>query len=293
VVGALEDQEHRPENTKYPGGPKNSTFRDWLLGSSGIVVAGHLTALAVLAYPAGLITLWIQLTGYYGFDYWTALHAASLVPTTVVVGKIATVFCFSMLTNAVVFGWSIRVWGYKEFHRGLYNIAGNPLGLEDPDNPIGGGKTTLGQYMFSMERFLAIGITLLLPTMIFPLFVPTTWFNVGILVAFMLLVIAGSYATTPLVLKAAEQESRPKLYKGIVVAYAAAVLAAVPLAGLGSPALQTVEITSEGQKREVAVLAHADGYWHVIDHNNTLTYMPDDEVEGSVTITGVTQKPGY
>lgn len=268
-----------------------STFREWAVDNAGIFLVGYLAAFAVLANPIGFITLSIQLMVYYEFGYWMSLQVAQLVPTALVVGKVAAVFFFSLMTNAAVGGLCVMVWEYKSIHKNLHSIPGNPLGLEDPDNPIGDGKTTLGQYLFTMQRYAMIVILLMLPTMIFPLIL-TSWFNAGIYAVYIALIVVGSYAIAPSILDAVNNESRTQLYKSMAVAYAVSLLVAIPLVGLGSPSLPTAEIVSEEQKLEVDILSHSDGYWHVINQK-TLTSIPDDEVDGDVKITGVVEKPGY
>lgn len=292
-MAAKNTQVNKP-NGSGTASPRDGGFREWLLERPDLLLGAYLSALVVLAYPVSLVTLWIQLAGFYGFDYWMALYAASLVPATFVVGKIITVVFFSFITSTVVWYWCMYLWGYRAFHRAGYSIPGNPLGLEDPDKPEGGNTTTIGQSVFSMQRFTAIGLTLTTPTLLFPLLLAQlSWFNTGVYAAYLLLVVLGSFIGVPLLAGALEDESSQKLYKARVVLFTVSVLAAVPLAGLGSPALPTAELDSGERSQTVSLLSHSAGYWHVIDQNSAIVHIPDDDVEGDVPVSGVVEKPGY
>lgn len=283
------------KNCNEPKSEKDSDslLREWLLERSDLLLGAILSALAILAYPASLVTLEVQLAGYYGFGYWTALYIASSVPATLVIGKIGTVFLCSLFSVYAVWNLCVFGFGYKAYQRAAYNEPGNPFGLEDPDKPKRRDVTTFGQLSFTYSRIGVIGLALLIPNILFPSFVPDSWFNLAVYLAFLLLSLLGAYLSTPVVARAFQQNSRRLMYRGMVIVYAASVLAAVPLAGLGSPALPTAEMDLGGQEQTVSLLSHSDGYWHVIDQDKAIVHIPDDDVEGTVKVTGVIEKPGY
>ena len=284
--------ENKGRNEPEPIKPSYGSFREWVLERSELLLGAYFSALVVLAYPASLVTLWIQLASYYRFEYWTALYAASSVPITLVVGKVVLIALYSLLANVAVWNLCLFVFGYRPLHKAIYNTSGNPYGLEHPDEQTNRRETTVGQLWFWSQRILAIiAVFVVIPSLVLPSSIFASWFELGIYLAYLLLVFLGAYISVPVVVASMEMDSRHKFYQGVAVVFAVSILAAVPLAGSGSPSLPTVEMNLSGQKQTVAVLSHSDGYWHVINQNEDIVHIPADEVEGVVRVNGIAEKP--
>jgi hypothetical protein len=221
-------------------GTDEFSFRVWLLEHSQLIVGGYLSALVLLAYPASLIVLWTQLAHTYGFGYWTALYAASLVPKTFVIGKVPLLIWTSLATSIAVWAWAEYGWGWKStFH----NLPGKP----------------------TMLRSTQLLVPFLLPqVVIFPAF-PFSLFGLGVYLAYLSLCLVGAYIAAPLLTSITDDPATGRFYAGIVVVFIWALLAAVPLAGVEPPGLQMVKMGSGEDKREAALLSNSNGYWHVIN----------------------------
>jgi hypothetical protein len=70
-------------------------------GISPIITAlsGFVAVLVALAYPVGLIVLWMQLSGEFKFGFWRSLYAASMASTTMVVGNVLFVLFWALLSS--------------------------------------------------------------------------------------------------------------------------------------------------------------------------------------------------
>ena len=256
-------------------------FRSWLFEHKELIVGGYLSALVLLAYPAAFVILWMQLAHHYGFGYGTALYAASLVPTTFVFGKVPLLIVMSLAANAAVGVWTMFGWGWKVF---------SPIFLPDDSPGFRGYKVTLGKVAFYYFRFAQLMMPFMVPLLFFSMF-PFSWFALGVYLAFLSLCLVGAFFAAPLPTRVHDDQSARRFYVVVVVAFIWSVLAAIPLAGLLAPGLQTVELGSGDDKRKVALLSNANGYWHVIDHDRTITSIPDDEAGTVRVLQGATRRP--
>ena len=248
-------------------------FRSWLSEHKGLIVGGYLSALVLLAYPAAFIILWLQLAHHYGFGYWTALYAASLVPKTFMIGKVPLLIGVSLATSGIVGAWTMFGWGWKFY---------SPIFLPDDLSWFHGNKVTAGKVMVYLFRVTQLMLPLMVPLMISPS-LPFSWFGLGVYLAYVSLCILGAFFAAPLPNRAHEDQSGRQFYGHIVGVFIWSVLAAIPLVGLLAPGLQTVELGSGDDKREVSLLSNANGYWHIINHDQTITSIPDDEA-GTVRV---------
>lgn len=89
-------------------GTQSFADRHPLLRGLPAIVASTLGALAVIAYPLGLIAYWIQIWRDYTHDATVALYAASLVPVSVAAGRaLELLFVAFMVANFALFGISL------------------------------------------------------------------------------------------------------------------------------------------------------------------------------------------
>ncbi len=255
-------------------------FRSWLSEHKGLIVGGYLSALILLAYPAAFIILWMQLAHHYGFGYWTALHAASLVPKIFVIGNVPSLIWISALvTNTAIMTWTMFGWGWK-FYSHIFQ----------PDDFSGfqGNKVTVAmrKVMFHSFRYSQLMIPFFYPLLFALVFVPSfpvSWSGLAVYLTYLFFCLLGAFFAAPLPNRGREDRSGRQIYVSIVMAFSWSMLAAVPLAGLQAPGLPTVELGSGDDKRKVSLLSNANGYWNVIDQDQTVTSIPDDEA-GTVRV---------
>ena len=72
------------------------------LSSIPAVLAAYITSLAVITYPVGFITLWLQIWRGYISDSFTAMYATSLMPIPVVAGRSLSVLYLALFTSTAV-----------------------------------------------------------------------------------------------------------------------------------------------------------------------------------------------
>jgi hypothetical protein len=259
------------------------SFRSWLLQHGELIIGAYLSALVLLAYPASLIVLRTQLAYDYGFGYWTALYAASLVPKTFVIGKVPLLIWTSLGTSIAVWAWVMFGWGWKPFARTLHRLPGDPFGFNGPDQIRNWRKIPGGQMLVYILRYTQLTVPLILPLVIVMPFRLFSWFGLGVYIAYLSLCFLGAFVAEPLVNRFYEDRSERRLYAVTVVAFIFGFLAAIPLASVEDPGLQTIEIGSGDELREVVLLSNSNGYWHVINHNQTIVSIPDHEA-GTVRV---------
>jgi hypothetical protein len=88
-------------------------------------VAGFVGALIPLAYPAGLLTLWIQLSHSFGYGFYKGLYAASLAPSAMVVGKVIWILWFSLF-SALIPMWLWYAYARAKVSKSLDETAASP-----------------------------------------------------------------------------------------------------------------------------------------------------------------------
>ena len=226
------------------------------------LLSTFVSVLAVLAYPVGLIVLWIQLSGEFGYGFWRSLFAASLGSVPMVVGNTLLVLVGALLSYLL----PMSLWyGYTRERT-----------KPEVDRVFGGRGLRRLWLIVRLSLLLypvVIAVVMLILLLIFPewsfvegLFKTPHRFDLPLWVAFLLSTLIGILLGGHLFMKAVrqfdqhremtegtetEEESvsahRWSRYGGIAIVYASSILAGMMVAGLQNAALPTVELTISPQ----------------------------------------------
>jgi Bacterial Ig-like domain len=244
-------------NTGENIGEKTEESSEYVVGPVVGAVAAFVGLLFPLAYPAGLVALWIQVSNQYAYGPWKALYAASLAPSAMVVGKVTWILAFACLSALV------PMWFWYAYARARVRIEDSELSkVQRFRNPL--------IIVFAVYAFV--------------LFVVCLWrfsaatdlwdFSLVSLFLFFTVVevfLGGVFLFLRGIRAAKWEAARNSLYLGLVVVYLGSVAAGVCLAGLQSPDLPTTEITLNGPKGSedqfrVGILSNSNGYWYVVKY---------------------------
>jgi hypothetical protein len=267
-------------------------------------LAGFVAALIPLAYPAGLIALWIQLSNQFDYGLWRALYAASLARSAVVVGKVPFIVALSFLSALV------PMWAWYAYAR---------IKVKDDLDANKQRERRKSRIILFFARkswiilfFKLYAVLILLGLVISLLIAAMPKDDIpGILSfltgrwTFLLLFFFLSFTVAEVVfggviffLKGLQEgkekgweAARGSLYLGLATVYAGSVAAGVCLAGLQSPSLPTTELTLDGPNGtenvvRVGILSNSNGYWYVVNYceNDDFLAVPNTKVEEVDTI---------
>lgn len=85
------------------GPPPDRATGQSLASNLPTIVGAYLAALAIIAYPLGVYTLWTQIWREYTHDSSTALYAVALLPAPVVAGRALSILYLLIFTGAAAF----------------------------------------------------------------------------------------------------------------------------------------------------------------------------------------------
>jgi uncharacterized protein YjbI with pentapeptide repeats len=234
-------------------------------------LAGFIAALIPLAYPAGLIALWIQVTNYFDYGLWKALYAASLAQSAIVVGKVTFIVAFSFLSALV------PMWAWYAYARAKVKDD-----FHDEDHSKR-RKQWVNRIFMGYAVLLLLGciVSLLLAEM--PkddipdkLSLLTGRWTFWLILLFLVITVAEVvFGGVIFFLRGIQEEewkdARGPLYLGLAVVYVGSLAAGVCLAGLQSPSLPTTVLTlgepeGKGKEVRVGILSNSNGYWYVVNY---------------------------
>lgn len=244
--------------------------------------ATYLGTLALIAYPLGFATFWVQVWREYTHDAATALYGASLVSASIVVAK-----SFAVLASAflIIGGTSCMVTVGVSWYR-----LGTWVSEKMPEELVG---IRLARLILVSKRGRAL---YLLSALLLAAMAPYTiwWFplelenGVDIFYYVCAVLVAGGGAAVGsnlLFQDIEELQDNHTIYGQAMPLMAASALVAslflVPLMPSNLPRVRF----SEGAVEEATLISHSEGYWYVVNTPETgVLALPDDAV-GTATIT--------
>jgi hypothetical protein len=259
-------------------------------------LAGFVASLIPLAYPAGLITLWIQMSNEFRYGFWRALYAASLAPSAVVVGKVTWVLLFAWLSAL------IPMWFWYAYARASVKAKADEKkeGARDKEREKREERVRKRLKRFKLGILILFGAYPIMLVLLWwymrPLPIPGADRGIfWLLSLFLVFTVAEVVLGGAFFLRGLQEEgweaARGPLYLGLAIVYAASIAAGVCLAGLQSPSLPTALFTLEetdGTESviRVEILSNSSGYWYVVDHCNddNFTAIPSSRVEAVNTV---------
>lgn len=237
MTDAAEDSRSEGNATDHSEAGRRSVGTSFSVVSQ--LVIGFVGLLALLSYPVGLVTLWVQVRSEFGYDGWSALYLASLVPKTMVIAKTAT-FLSTLLPALALVGGSSYIFSYL-FQRRLRGVI---LSLTVLLGLIYLSIEGYGLYEFGSDGALTLHTFELTVYAVAPCLSLLTGLLIG-----------G---------RAVQMPARHWSGRDAVALYTAAILISGVLAGLRELHLPKVTLDSGEHQTEVSIFAHSNGYWHVL-----------------------------
>ncbi len=228
---------------------------------------------ALTLYPLGFVALCLQMWRDYqfpyswdfgGFNFGMIWYAASLVPKVVVIGTGVRLLFVSLLACALTMG--------------IASLTFNFLQRRDP--AVSWRRRSEWEMMFWRLSFIT-----LLPLagyIIWNDFTIDSWYDAPFLIAF----VALSAAAGTVVAYIRHRGHDRWFLRGLAVAYAGALFAAVSLSALQLPDLPLVEFEAKENawserpaSEPFVLLSKSSGYWHVYNRTSGLLATPSEEAQ--------------
>ena len=254
-------------------------FKTWLA-----IGATYFGTLALIAYPLGFATFWIQVWREYTYDAATALYAASLMPGSVVVAKAFAVLASALLTIVGTSG--LVAVGVSWYRVGTWASQVIPEELLE-------SRTVLLFLVSKRGRVLYLLVVLLLAAV-----TPYTgwWLSLKngadiFYYSCAVLIAGGGVAVgSNLLFRDMEemQDKRTVYGQAIPLMAASALVASLFLVPLMPSDLPSVQF-SEGTVEEAILISHSEGYWYVVDPPESGVLALPDSAVGTVTISGASR----
>ncbi len=228
---------------------------------------------ALTLYPLGFVALGLQMWrddqfpyswDFGGFNFGMIWYAASLVPKVVVIGTGVRLLFVSLLACILTMG--------------IASLTFNFLQRRNP--AVSWRRRSEGEMMF--WRFSFITLLPLAGYIIWNDFTIDSWYDAPFVIAF----VALSAVAGTVVAYIRHRRHDGGFLRGLAVAFAGALFAALSLSALQLPDLPLLELEaeegawSEGSLSEPYVLlSKTAGYWHVYNRESGLLSIPDDEAK--------------
>jgi hypothetical protein len=247
------------------------------------LAATYLATLAIIAYPLGFLTLWIQIWREYTHDAATAIYAVSLIPVAVVVVK-----AFAALGTALFFvmGVSASASQFIAFY-GAVDLEG-----EETRTRLSGRRFRRFWEFFLFDKKWRAAQLLngflvgaLLPWAFELVSIDSGtdafFYTCSVLIAGGGVVIGNSMLFKHL----NEQHDLRAIYaKALPIMISSVVVAAFLLIPLQPPEFPVVRF-SEGTVEEARLISHSEGYWYVIAEGKRAVMALPDNTVGTATVS--------